>query len=39
LLEAIEDADDIANGEAALARIRAGEPTIPWGQVKADLGL
>lgn len=39
LLEAVEEAEDIADGEAALAKIRAGEPTIPWEQVKADLGL
>lgn len=39
LLEAVEEAEDISDGEAALARIRAGEPTIPWEQVKADLGL
>jgi prevent-host-death family protein len=39
LLDAAEEAEDIADGETALARIRAGEPTIPWEQVKADLGL
>lgn len=38
-VEALEDVEDIADGKAALARLRAGEPTIPWEQVQRDLGL
>lgn len=32
-MEELEDAEDVARARAALA---AGEPTIPWDQVKAD---
>jgi prevent-host-death family protein len=39
LLEAQEDAEDLAASDAAMAQIVAGAPTIPWDQVKADLGL
>ena len=39
LLEADEDAQHLAAADEAMARIIAGEPTIPWEQVKADLGL
>ncbi|HUW77628.1 MAG TPA: type II toxin-antitoxin system Phd/YefM family antitoxin [Candidatus Nanopelagicaceae bacterium] len=39
LLEATEDAEDLAASDAAMAEIMAGAPTIPWAQVKADLGL
>jgi antitoxin Phd len=39
LLEADEDAQDLAAADEAMARIIEGEPTIPWEQVKADLGL
>jgi antitoxin Phd len=39
LLLAQEEAEDLADAQAALARVRAGEPTIPWEQVKQDLGL
>jgi antitoxin Phd len=39
LLEAAEDAEDLAAFDAAMAEIIAGAPTIPWAQVKADLGL
>jgi len=39
LLAADEDADDLAASDAAMAEIMAGAPTIPWAQVKADLGL
>ena len=39
LLEADEDTDDLATSDAAMAEIMAGAPTIPWAQVKADLGL
>ena len=35
--EAMEDAEDIADAEKALARIKAGEKTIPWETVKAEL--
>lgn len=38
LLEAREDAEDIRAAEDALAEIRAGAPTIPWEQVRRDLG-
>jgi prevent-host-death family protein len=39
LLQLEEDAEDLADGQAALARLRTGEPTLPWEQVKQDLGL
>jgi len=39
LLEDDEDAQDLADSDAAMAEIMAGAPTIPWAQVKADLGL
>ncbi len=39
LLEADEDAQDLAATDAVVAEIMAGAPTIPWAQVKADLGL
>jgi antitoxin Phd len=39
LLEAQEDAEDLAASDAAMAQIVAGAPTIPWDQVRADLGL
>jgi antitoxin Phd len=39
LLEAAEDAEDLAASDVAMAEIVAGSPTIPWEQVKADLGL
>lgn len=40
LVEAAEDAADLAAADEVIARIDAGEePTIPWAQVKADLGL
>jgi antitoxin Phd len=39
LVEAAEDADDLTAADAAMAEIMAGSPTIPWAQVKADLGL
>lgn len=39
LLEADEDAADLAAADAAMAEIMEGAPTIPWAQVKADLGL
>jgi hypothetical protein len=39
LLEADEDAEDLAASDAVMADIMAGAPTIPWAQVKADLGL
>lgn len=35
LLEAAEDVEDVAAIEEAMA---SGEPTIPWEQVKSDLG-
>jgi len=39
LLKADEDVEDLAASDAVMAEITAGAPTIPWAQVKADLGL
>jgi hypothetical protein len=39
LIAAAEDLADIEAAQAARAEIAAGEATIPWEQVKADLGL
>ena len=39
LVEADEDAEDLAASDAAMVEIMAGSQTIPWEQVKADLGL
>ena len=39
LLAADEDAEDLTSSDAAMAEIMAGAPTIPWAQIKADLGL
>jgi len=39
LVEAAEDAEDVAAADAAMAEVEAGDDTIPWEQVKADLGL
>lgn len=39
LMEAAEDLEDILAANLARAEIQAGMPTIPWDQVKADLGL
>jgi antitoxin Phd len=39
LMEAAEDAEDLAVSDGVMAEIVAGAPTIPWAQVKADLGL
>ena len=39
LLEADEDAEDLAVSDAVMNEIMAGNPTIPWAKVKADLGL
>jgi len=39
LLAADEDAEDLTSSDAAMAEIMAGTPTIPWAQIKADLGL
>ena len=38
-MEALEDAEDVSAADAAMAQIMAGSPTIPWKQVKADLGV
>lgn len=37
--EALDDRADIAAAEEALKRIEAGEPTVPWEQLKLELGL
>jgi prevent-host-death family protein len=39
LVAASEDAEDLAAADAEMAEIMVGSPTIPWAQVKADLGL
>lgn len=39
LIAAAEDLADIEAGRAAREEIHAGEPAIPWAQVRADLGL
>jgi len=39
LIEADEDAEDLAASDAVMDEIMAGNPTIPWAKVKADLGL
>ena len=37
-IEYDEDAEDLAAADSVMAEIEAGAPTIPWAQVKADLG-
>jgi len=39
LIAAAEDLADIEAAQRARAEIVDGEPAVPWGQVKADLGL
>ena len=39
LAELLEDFADAAAARAARASIKAGEPLIPWEQVKAEAGL
>jgi prevent-host-death family protein len=39
LLAAHEDAEDLEASDAVMAEIIAGAPTIPWAEIKADLGL
>ncbi|HEX9519653.1 MAG TPA: hypothetical protein VF940_26185 [Streptosporangiaceae bacterium] len=39
LSELLEDFADAAVARAARASIAAGEPVVPWEQVKADAGL
>lgn len=39
LAELLEDFADAAAAREARASIEAGEPVIPWEQVKADAGL
>jgi prevent-host-death family protein len=39
MLELVEDAEDLAAADDAMAAVLAGEPTIPWEDVKRDLGL
>jgi hypothetical protein len=36
-LEAREEAEDLAAAREALAEIAAGEKSVPWEQVKAEL--
>jgi prevent-host-death family protein len=40
ILELAEDMEDALAAEAAIREMReSGEPSIPWEQVRADLGL
>jgi prevent-host-death family protein len=39
LIAAAEDLADLEAAAAAREEMADGEPSIPWGQVKADLGL
>jgi prevent-host-death family protein len=39
MLELVEDAEDLADSDAAMAAIEKGAPAIPWEDVKRDLGL
>ena len=39
LVEAAEDLEDVMAARAARAEIDSGVATIPWEQVKSDLGL
>lgn len=39
MMEAAEDASDLAAVDAAMAERQAGAQPIPWEQVKAELGL
>jgi antitoxin Phd len=39
LIEAAEDLADIEAARVAREEMEAGEPPIPWDQVKSDLGL
>ena len=39
LLQKLEDEEDIRDAEAALERVRQGEPIIPFEEVKRKLGL
>lgn len=40
LREALEDARDLRDARRVLARVKSGkEATVPWSQVKAELGL
>ncbi len=38
-IEAEENAADIADADAAMAKIEAGAPTVPWEQIKARLDV
>jgi prevent-host-death family protein len=39
MVELVEDAEDLNAADAARAEIENGQPTIPWEDVKRDLGL
>lgn len=39
MVERIEDAEDLEAADAAMAAIVKGDKTIPWEEVKRDLGL
>ena len=39
MVERVEDAEDLDTSDAARAEIENGQPTIPWEDVKRDLGL
>ena len=39
IMEALADGEDVSASDTAMAQIMAGSPTIPWEQVKVDLGV
>ncbi len=39
IMEALEDTEDLSTSDVAMAEIMANSHTIPWEQVKTDLGL
>ena len=39
LLQAQEDAEDLVAADQTMAEIMAGAPTVPWSEIKADLGI
>jgi prevent-host-death family protein len=39
MLELVEDAEDLAAADEAMTEVMEGAPTLPWEDVKRDLGL